>query len=83
MRSDIDNFLDKNGVETRPIVAGNLAKQPAISHYPEISFNVLEGADLIHERGLYIGIHPTTEHNNLLRVVDLIDSFCEQWQPNE
>lgn len=83
LRSDIANFLDKNGVETRPIVAGNLAKQPAISHYPEISFNVLEGADLIHERGLYIGIHPTTEHNNLLRVVDLIDSFCEQWQPNE
>ena len=82
-RLDFANFLDKNGVETRPVVAGNLAKQPAILHYPEISFDVLEGADLIHERGLYIGIHPTTELNNLLRVIDLIDSFCEQWQINE
>jgi len=82
-RLDIANFLDKNGVETRPVVAGNLAKQPAILHYPEISFDVLEGADLIHERGLYIGIHPTSELNNLLRVIDLIDSFCEQWQLNE
>lgn len=82
-RLEIANFLDKNGVETRPIVAGNLARQPAILHYPEISFDVLEGADLIHERGLYIGIHPTTELNNLLRVIDLIDSFCEQLQPNE
>jgi CDP-6-deoxy-D-xylo-4-hexulose-3-dehydrase len=82
-RLDFANFLDKNGVETRPVVAGNLAKQPAILHYPEISFDVLEGADLIHERGLYIGINPTTELNNLLRVIDLIDSFCEQWQINE
>jgi CDP-6-deoxy-D-xylo-4-hexulose-3-dehydrase len=82
-RLEIANFLDKNGVETRPIVAGNLARQPAISYYPEISFDVLEGADLIHERGLYIGIHPTTELNNLLRAIDLIDNFCEQWQPNE
>ena len=78
-----NKYADKNGVETRPIVAGNLAKQPAILHYPEISFNVLEGADLIHEQGLYIGIHPTTKLNNLSRVIDLIDNFCEQWQPNE
>ena len=82
-RLEIANFLDKNGVETRPIVAGNLARQPAILHYPEISFDVLEGADLIHEQGLYIGIHPTTELNNLSRVIELIDNFCEQWQPNE
>lgn len=82
-RLNFANFLDKNGVETRPIVAGNLAKQPAILHYPEISFDVLEGADLIHEHGLYIGIHPTTEFNNLSRVIDLIDDFCQQWQPNE
>jgi CDP-6-deoxy-D-xylo-4-hexulose-3-dehydrase len=82
-RLDFANFLDTNGVETRPIVAGNLAKQPAILHYPEISFDVLKGADLIHEHGLYIGIHPTTEFKNLSRVINLIDDFCEQWQPNE
>lgn len=82
-RLEIADFLDKNGVETRPIVAGNLAKQPAVLKYPEISFNSLEGADLIHERGLYIGIHPTTKDHNLLKVTKLIDDFCEQWQHNE
>lgn len=82
-RSNFADFLDKNGVETRPIVAGNLAKQPAVLHYPEISFDVLEGADLIHERGFYIGIHPKTKLINLSRVIDLIDNFCKQCEPNE
>lgn len=82
-KSDLASFLDKNGIETRPVVAGNLAKQPAIVKYPEIYFESLKGADLIHEHGLYIGIHPTTKKNNLRKVTKFLDSFCEQWQSSE
>jgi CDP-6-deoxy-D-xylo-4-hexulose-3-dehydrase len=78
-RLELGNFLDKNGIETRPVVAGNLAKQPATARYPDIYFESLEGADFIHERGLYIGIHPTTKEYNLGKVTRFLDSFCEQW----
>jgi CDP-6-deoxy-D-xylo-4-hexulose-3-dehydrase len=78
-KSDLASFLDKNGIETRPVVAGNLAKQPATIKYPEIYFKSLNGADFIHEHGLYIGIHPTTKKNNLRKVTEILDSFCEQW----
>lgn len=78
-RLELVNFLDKNGIETRPVVAGNLAKQPATARYSDIQFVSLEGADFIHERGLYIGIHPTTKERNLGKVTKYLDSFCEQW----
>jgi CDP-6-deoxy-D-xylo-4-hexulose-3-dehydrase len=78
-RLDLVNFLDKNGIETRPVVAGNLAKQPAIAKYPEIYFDSLEGADFIHERGLYIGIHPTTKKQNIKKVTEFLDNYCKQW----
>jgi CDP-6-deoxy-D-xylo-4-hexulose-3-dehydrase len=78
-RLDLVNFLDKNGIETRPVVAGNLAKQPAITKYPEIYFDSLEGADFIHERGLYIGIHPTTKKQNIKKVTEFLDNYCKQW----
>ena len=78
-RSELADFLDKNGIETRPVVAGNLAKQPATIKYPEIYFKSLNGADFIHEHGLYIGIHPTTKKHNMRKVTEILDSFCEQW----
>ena len=78
-RLDLANFLDKNGIETRPVVAGNLAKQPATSRFSEISFDLLEGADFIHKNGLYIGIHPTTKAENIVKVTKIINDFCEQW----
>jgi CDP-6-deoxy-D-xylo-4-hexulose-3-dehydrase len=78
-RKQLANFLDQNGIESRPVVAGNLAKQPATKQFPEITFGALPGADYIHQQGLYIGIHPTTNRNNLKKVVQLLNNYCDQW----
>jgi len=78
-RKHLANFLDQNGIESRPVVAGNLAKQPATKQFPEITFGALPGADYIHQQGLYIGIHPTTNRNNLKKVVQLLNNYCDQW----
>jgi CDP-6-deoxy-D-xylo-4-hexulose-3-dehydrase len=78
-RAELAKYLGQNGIETRPVVAGNLAKQPAIQKYPEIYFESLPGADFIHKQGIYIGIHPTTNKRNLEKVTNLLDNFCQQW----
>ena len=78
-RKQLANFLDQNGIESRPVVAGNLAKQPATKQFPEITFGALPGADYIHQQGLYIGIHPTTNRDNLKKVVQLLNNYCDQW----
>jgi len=44
--------LIKNGIEYRPIVGGNLLRQPYLAEYDQRKY---PNADLIHENGIYIG----------------------------
>lgn len=67
-RSDVIAYLEKRGVETRPLVAGNLARQPGMQRYPHV-LHSLPGADVLHERALYIGIHPNTDVEYVSEVV--------------
>lgn len=75
-RKEITEFLEANGVETRPIVTGNLARHPAAKNFPEVlSTGALSGADEIHEHGFYVGLHPIDNSRELMRLFDLIDEF--------
>jgi CDP-6-deoxy-D-xylo-4-hexulose-3-dehydrase len=78
-RKDLVEFLEKNGVETRPIVAGNLARQPAMQNFEEVRFGELTGADFVHTNGMYIGIHPEENFMNLNRVKDVFQEFVSKW----
>jgi CDP-4-dehydro-6-deoxyglucose reductase, E1 len=56
-RSTVLKALEEAGIETRPIVAGNFARNPVIrllDHDPDPH---LPNADEIHERGFYVGNH--------------------------
>jgi CDP-6-deoxy-D-xylo-4-hexulose-3-dehydrase len=77
LREEFTTFLEEGGVETRPIVAGNLARQPAMSNFPEISFGSLSNSNYIHQFGLYIGIHPEFDEAKIEKVANIIDSFFE------
>ncbi len=76
-RREFSTFLEKSGVETRPIVAGNLARQPATTSFAEISFGDLSSSDYVHEFGLYIGIHPEFNVAKIEKVANIIDHFFE------
>lgn len=57
-------FLNKNKVETRPIISGNFANQPAIKlHKIKIDSKKLINAQEIENRGFFIGI-PTKKLDN-------------------
>ena len=57
-RQDVFDYLGKYGIETRPIVGGNLARQPAFSQFRNFASSTLDNADVIHDRGFYIGLPP-------------------------
>ena len=68
--------LDQFGVESRPIVAGNLLRQP---FFDKASHTVFGGAapvaDLIHEAGVYVGNGPHVsleQVENLARSLDTV-----------
>lgn len=79
-REDFCNYLEISGIETRPVVAGNLARQPAMSRRENIKFGHLPGADIIHEQGFYIGIAPFNSSDSISKLEVLLDEFINTKQ---
>ena len=50
----IEEFKNAN-IEYRPLVAGNLLRQPFLKGYQFGYYKVQYNADIIHELGMYIG----------------------------
>jgi len=67
--------LESRGIETRPIVAGNLARQPVCQFFPELQGMDLPGADAVHDRGFYMGLYPVDSGEQLDRVAETFDEF--------
>ena len=52
------NYLEKKGIETRPIISGNFANQPAVKLYKLNRNNEkFKNAQIIENLGFFIGLH--------------------------
>lgn len=69
------SYLEAQGVETRPVVAGNLALQPVCQLYPELQDANLPGASIVHERGFYLGLYPFDSMQVLDRLIETFEQF--------
>ena len=56
-RSEIVKKLIENGIEIRPIVAGNFTKNPVIKFIDHEISGKLINADYIHDNGFFVGNH--------------------------
>jgi CDP-6-deoxy-D-xylo-4-hexulose-3-dehydrase len=52
------------GVEVRPMIAGNIQRQPFYKKYVGKEYD-LPGTDRIHDCGFYFGNYPELDRNNL------------------
>ena len=55
--------LEKNGIETRPIISGNFADQPAAKKYNLTSNNKFPNTDFVYNNSFFIGL-PTKKIDN-------------------
>ena len=55
--------LEKNGIETRPIISGNFADQPAAKKYNLTSDNKFPNTDFVYNNSFFIGL-PTKKIDN-------------------
>ena len=74
-RDELVKKLLENGVETRPIVAGNFLKQPVISRLGLNQTNKCPNADFVHSNGFFIGNHHYDIASQLEKTKDLIVSL--------
>ena len=56
IRKKIIDNLEKNGVETRPIISGNFLKQPSIKKYNLNKNLKMKNSDYINKNGFFIGL---------------------------
>lgn len=67
-REKVLNEFSKQGIETRPIVAGNFTKNKVIDFFNyEIPFK-LTNADYLHENGLFIGNHHILKKDQIQKI---------------
>jgi CDP-6-deoxy-D-xylo-4-hexulose-3-dehydrase len=71
-RKEVIRVLTENGVETRPIVAGNFMKNPVIERLNWDSVGTFEAADDLHENGFFIGNDCVNLTDNINMVADII-----------
>ena len=64
------NYLNKNGIETRPIISGNFLNQPAAKLYKlKKGNNFFKNADEIEKRGFFIGLHTQKINQNTIKLL--------------
>lgn len=73
-RADVVAHLAKHGIDSRPIVAGNLLRHPAFSKYAACAADHLPGANRIHDNGFYIGLPPfESDMNGVIGILNGMD----------
>lgn len=79
LKAPLCSYLEQHGIETRPIVAGNLARQHAVTdmHSGRVMYGPLTGADVIHDCGFYIGVSSFNDDNGIAHVSDVLSSFYD------
>lgn len=71
----ITSFLQSRGVETRPIIAGNMAKHPALKMYEHRVSETLENCDIVMQRGFAIGCHHAIKQEQVDYVLSVVEEF--------
>ena len=57
-KREVSQLLEKAGVETRPIIAGNLARHPASARFNTRAVDDMSVCDKLLDQGFMIGCHP-------------------------
>ena len=78
-RRDLGCYLEDCGVETRPIVAGNIEKHPVSKLFDIFNREPHPGADRIHSNGLYLGLSPFHKMEDVERLIGCIQEFMDKY----
>jgi len=75
IRDNLRTHLEKNGIETRPIICGNMTKQPGIKNIKYRISGKLSGADIIMDRGIFWGSSPDMKQSEVKYVTSVVNKF--------
>lgn len=74
----ITSYLQKNHIETRPIIAGNMARHPALNLFSHRIAGDLSNADAVMKRGFAFACHHAIDERARQYVIEVIDEFIKK-----
>lgn len=76
-RNSVVEQLERNGVETRPIIAGNLVRHPAVAQVRHRSAASMDACDALLGESFMIGCHPVLSTGSLTTLERAILSLAD------
>ena len=74
-RKDLFGALRRANIEVRPLIAGNIAKQPALNYYEHRIASSLSNSDFVMDHGFTFGNHHLTDESSFDYVYDVMSRF--------
>ncbi|MDC2970853.1 DegT/DnrJ/EryC1/StrS family aminotransferase [Candidatus Pelagibacter sp.] len=69
VKNKIINKLENNGIETRPIISGNFAKQPSAKIYKLVKNQKFKNTDHVYNNSFFIGLPTKKISNSFLKKI--------------
>lgn len=79
---DITSYMQQQHIETRPIIAGNMARHPAFNMYEHRIAGDLSAADTVMKKGFAFACHHAVDEKAREYVVGTIDTFIQNFMNN-
>jgi len=77
-RQNLVSFLENKGIETRPILAGNIENHPAYKNTKFRRIEKLRISEQILHNSFFLGVYPGLQHEELSYIVESFKSFFKK-----
>lgn len=67
------DYCEINGIETRPIISGNLLRQTCFQKYA--NYKNFRNSEFLNNNGLYVGLYPTLNKSLLLELLKFVNTI--------
>lgn len=77
-REQLTEFLEKSGIQTRLIFAGNILRQPAFNRIERRICGKLSNTDIIMNNSFFVGVYPGLDKEDLGYIIKKFEQFFEK-----
>ena len=65
---------ERNSIETRPIISGNLLRQTCYKQFGD--YKNFPNSEFLHNNGFYVGLHPKVTKNQIDSLITTINKYA-------
>lgn len=73
LKSKVLDYCEKSGIESRPVISGNLLRQTCLQNYE--NFRDFPVSEMLNENGMYVGLHCKLSEKNVEKLVKNLNSI--------